>query len=84
VEFNLAQKIARLQRPLLVIHGEKDSIVPVALGRQVFDTAHEPKQWYVVPGAEHNDVPFVGGNPYYREIMSFVQMVVTHGHEKIR
>jgi hypothetical protein len=48
----------------------------------VFDTAHEPKQWYVVPGADHNDVPFVGGNPYFREIMSFVQTVVTKGHER--
>jgi hypothetical protein len=66
----------------LVIHGEKDSIVPVALGRQVFEAAHEPKQWYVVPGADHNDVPFVGGNPYFREIMSFVQTVVTKGHER--
>ena len=84
VEFNLAQKIPRLQRPVLVIHGEKDSIVPVALGRQVFDTAHEPKQWYVVPGADHNDVPFVGGNPYFQKIMSFVQTVVTKGHERVR
>ena len=84
VEFNLAQKIPRLQRPVLVIHGEKDFIVPVALGRQVFDTAHEPKQWYVVPGADHNDVPFVGGNPYFQKIMSFVQTVVTKGHERVR
>jgi hypothetical protein len=83
VEFNLAQKIAKLQVPVLVIHGEKDSIVPVALGRQVFEAAHEPKQWYVVPGADHNDVPFVGGNPYFREIMNFVQTVVTKGHERV-
>ena len=80
VEFNLVEKIAKLQRPLLVIHGEKDSIVPVALGRQVFDAAHEPKQWYVVPGADHNDVPFVGGNPYFHTITSFVQTVVSKSH----
>ena len=83
VEFNLAQKISRLQRPVLVIHGEQDSIVPVGLGREVFDAAHEPKQWYVVHGADHNDVPFVGGNPYFQEIMSFVQTVVTKGHERV-
>jgi uncharacterized protein len=76
VECNLAQKMSKLQRPLLVIHGENDSIVPVALGRQVFKAAHEPKQWYVVPGADHNDVPFVGGNSYYEKIRDFIQTVV--------
>jgi pimeloyl-ACP methyl ester carboxylesterase len=84
VEFNLVQKIGKFHLPVLVIHGEKDSIVPVELGRQVFNAAHEPKQWYGVPGADHNDVPFVGGNPYFQEIMSFVQTVVTKSHERVQ
>ena len=49
VEFNLVQKVRALQVPLLVIHGERRfTIVPMALGKQVFDAAPEPKQWYVV------------------------------------
>ena len=76
VHFNLAQKVDALQVPLLVIHGEQDSIVPMALGRQVFDAAHEPKRWYAVSGAEHNDVPFVGGESYFREIDTFIQRVL--------
>ncbi|MDH5563210.1 MAG: alpha/beta hydrolase [Nitrospirota bacterium] len=77
MEFNLAEKVDALHVPLLVIHGERDSIVPMALGRQVFDAAHKPKQWYVVSGAEHNDVPFVGGEPYFREIDTFIQRVLS-------
>lgn len=73
VDFNLAKKVRVLQVPLLVIHGEQDSIVPMALGRQVFEAAHEPKRWYVVSGAGHNDVPFVGGESYYREMDLFIQ-----------
>ena len=73
VDFNLAQKVRMLQVPLLVIHGEQDSIVPMALGRQVFEAAQEPKRWYAVSGAEHNDVPFVGGESYYREMDLFIQ-----------
>jgi fermentation-respiration switch protein FrsA (DUF1100 family) len=76
VEFNLVQKMASLHVPLLVIHGEQDSIVPMALGRQVFEAAHEPKRWYVVSGAEHNDVPFVGGEPYFREIDAFLKNAI--------
>ena len=76
VEFNLAQKAAQLAIPLLVMHGALDSIVPVALGRQVFDAAREPKRWHEVPGAEHNDVPYVGGDAYYRVILDFIHEVV--------
>ncbi|MDH3769827.1 MAG: alpha/beta hydrolase [Nitrospirota bacterium] len=77
VDFNLTQKVRSLQVPLLVIHGDQDSIVPMALGRQVFEAAHEPKRWYVVSGAGHNDVPYVGGEPYFREMDTFIQRVLT-------
>jgi fermentation-respiration switch protein FrsA (DUF1100 family) len=77
VDFNLAKKVRALQVPLLVIHGEQDSIVPMALGRQVFEAAHEPKRWYIVSGAGHNDVPFVGGESYYREIDTFIQTALS-------
>ncbi len=76
VEFNLAQKVSALQVPFLAIHGEHDSIVPLALGKQVFDAAREPKQWHVVSGAEHNDVPFVGGEPYFQKIETFLHRVL--------
>ena len=75
VEFNLAQKIRALKVPLLVIHGERDSVVPMFLGKQVFDAASEPKWWYTVSHAGHNDVPFVGGESYFREIDTFLQYV---------
>lgn len=40
-------------RPLLVIHGEDDHIVPVALGRELFAAASQPKELWIVPGARH-------------------------------
>lgn len=77
VDFNLSQKVRALQVPLLVIHGERDSIVPMALGRKVFEAAPEPKQWYAVSGAEHNNVPFVGGESYYQELDRFIQRALS-------
>lgn len=47
----VVQQIA--PRPLLVIHGTDDHIVPVALGRELFEAASEPKQLWVVEGARH-------------------------------
>ncbi len=76
VRFDLIQKVHTLTMPVLVIHGERDSIVPRALGWQVFESASEPKQWFEVSGAEHNDVPFVGGTDYFRKIETFIQGVL--------
>ena len=46
--------VARLRgRPLLMIHGEKDHVVPVEDAKRLFAAAREPKQLWLVPGADH-------------------------------
>ncbi len=75
--FNLEEKLSQISLPLLVIHGEKDSVVPMELGKYVFEAAHEPKRWYPVRGAGHNDVPFVGGSAYFQQLLSFIQKVMS-------
>ncbi|MEZ5775117.1 MAG: alpha/beta hydrolase [Hyphomicrobiaceae bacterium] len=47
--------IGRVKAPLLVIHGGRDDIVPVEMGRAVFAaaTAAEPKRLVVYPEAGH-------------------------------
>lgn len=41
-------------RPLLVIHGEYDPLIPVAHARELFDHAREPKQLYIIPRGLHD------------------------------
>jgi dipeptidyl aminopeptidase/acylaminoacyl peptidase len=48
-----APKIA--PRPLLVLHGTRDRVVPPRQPRTVFDAAREPKQLEVNPGGGHFD-----------------------------
>jgi len=40
-------------RPLLLIHGEKDDLVPVEHARKLFEKAGEPKNLVIIPGAGH-------------------------------
>jgi fermentation-respiration switch protein FrsA (DUF1100 family) len=40
-------------RPLLLIHGEKDDLVPVEHARKLFEGAGEPKKLVIIPGAGH-------------------------------
>ncbi len=47
--------IASVKCPLLVIHGEKDDIIPVAMGRAMFALASEPKEIVTFPEAGHAD-----------------------------
>ena len=41
--------------PVLVIHGTADDIVPFCIGREVFDAAREPKEFWEIPEGEHID-----------------------------
>lgn len=52
--------------PLLVLHGERDEVIPVALGRALYEAANPPKSFWQIPGATHNDMLEAAG-PQYRE-----------------
>ena len=49
-------RIGELHVPLLVIHGERDDIVPLDQGRALYEAAPGPKRLHVVPGVGHNDI----------------------------
>ncbi len=54
-----AAEIATVDCPLLVIQGEKDDVVPVDQGREVFRASPAKQKRFVeVPGAHHNDLQF--------------------------
>lgn len=73
--FPLIEKLTHGRMPLLVIHGEQDEIIPVALGRAVFEAAQSPKSFYLVPGAGHNDCYVVGGQAYFARIRQFIALL---------
>ena len=43
--FDSGERIKRSKAPLLIIHGEKDRVVPWKFGRALFDLAPEPKSF---------------------------------------
>lgn len=54
--FDSLARASRLSSPVLVAHGDQDEIVPFELGQRLFDGAPEPKRFYRIAGASHNDV----------------------------
>ena len=53
--FPSVEKIERCRRPVFITHGDADEMVPFTLGKKLFEAAHEPKQFQLMPGARHND-----------------------------
>lgn len=71
-KYEVKKKIKKTKIPLLVLHGERDEIVPIEQGKKVFDAAPEPKKFFTIAGAGHNDTYIVGGENYFRQLKEFI------------
>ncbi len=47
--------IGQLKLPLFILHGELDDVVPVEMGRKLFELANEPKEIVTLKDAGHAD-----------------------------
>jgi fermentation-respiration switch protein FrsA (DUF1100 family) len=54
--YHSISKIADIAAPLLVVHGTRDSVVPMSLGRRLFEAARKPKVFSTVDGAHHSNL----------------------------
>jgi len=69
--FASIDKIAKVQAPLLMIHGTLDSTIPIKLGQDLFDAANAPKHWVAIEGGQHSDLNLVGHAPYQAALATF-------------
>ena len=74
--FDAIGKVPNLKLPKLFLHGTRDEIVPYKLGRELFSAAAEPKTFYDIEGAGHNDTFLVGGGMYFHAIDQFIKNIV--------
>ncbi|MBM3140188.1 MAG: alpha/beta hydrolase [Chloroflexi bacterium] len=65
-------RIADVRAPVLVLHGDRDEVIPYEGGRRVYEAAREPKRFITVRGARHDDVFLVGGHDYWGAIREFL------------
>ncbi|MDX1649885.1 MAG: alpha/beta hydrolase, partial [Myxococcota bacterium] len=69
--FDAASGIGEVRCPVLVMHGDRDEIIPFELGRRLFERAPEPKRFRTIPGAGHNDTVQVGGPARLEALRAF-------------
>ena len=64
--------IANLHAPVLILAGSKDTRTPLPEARALFDAAHQPKQFYTVEGAAHEDLERYDPTAYWPVIVPFL------------
>jgi fermentation-respiration switch protein FrsA (DUF1100 family) len=69
-----ANMVGRLApKPLLLLHGTADSVIPVEHTHRLFEAAGEPKELWVVDGAGHGEAVLGGGEAYRERVLGFLE-----------
>lgn len=71
-KYDSLSKIGAVHVPLLILHGDRDEVVPYAHGKRLFAAANEPKRFYTIAGSGHNDTYMAGGEEYATALREFL------------
>jgi fermentation-respiration switch protein FrsA (DUF1100 family) len=71
--------VGELRAPLLVLHGDRDDLVPLMYGQELYDAAPEPKRMHVLAGVGHNDLVDGAGPEWAAAIAGFAREVCGDG-----
>ncbi len=71
--FDSLSKMGSIQTPLMILHGSEDSIISIDMAQELFDAASEPKRFYAIEGAGHNDTYLTGGEGYFEALREFIE-----------
>jgi uncharacterized protein len=66
-------------RPVLLVAGSADRVVPASVSERLYQHAREPKSWWLVPGADHGEYATVAPAEYERRL---VELFSTGMHDK--
>ena len=60
-------------RPVLLMHGTYDEVVPAAHGQRLFDLAKEPKEFWLVPEGHHTCLYDLQPDEFKRRVLGFLE-----------
>ncbi len=75
--FPTSQWMRAVNRPVLVIHGDQDSVIPYRLGQRLFGALGEPKRFVTVAGGDHNDPLPPDPSTYWESLDQFLGSLPT-------
>jgi pimeloyl-ACP methyl ester carboxylesterase len=73
LEEAISARVRSIALPALIIHGERDSLIPQSeAGALHEEIGSQEKRLVIIPGADHNDIMLVGMDQYFVAIRDFV------------
>ncbi|MBN8956731.1 MAG: alpha/beta fold hydrolase [Rhizobiales bacterium] len=60
-QFRSDARIAKVTAPVMILHGARDTVVPIRYGERLYDLVRAPKRFVRLPEAGHNDHDDFGG-----------------------
>ena len=70
--FENFKKIKNINSPILIMHGEQDTIVPFTMGKKMYQLANEPKYSYFT---KHDDHMMVYDEPMIKTLKNFIKFI---------
>jgi uncharacterized protein len=74
--FNSLSKIPWIRVPKLFMQGDRDEVIPLRLGQELFAAAQGPKTFWIIPGASHNDILETAGVEYRQRLTAFYESLL--------
>lgn len=71
--FNSIDKINHINANILIIHGDKDELIPYAMGKKLLDAFDGSKQMITIKNGGHNDLQEVDANLFWGSIEEFIK-----------
>jgi fermentation-respiration switch protein FrsA (DUF1100 family) len=72
-QFRSIDRIEKLSVPLLMMHGDRDGVIPIAQSKTLFAAANEPKRYVELPDTGHEEVLERGGLAAVRSFLDEVE-----------
>lgn len=66
VHYDTRAAVAAIDAPVWVVHGTRDGVIQVEMGRAVFEAARAKGELLIVDDAEHSDLAGRGGSAYWK------------------
>jgi alpha-beta hydrolase superfamily lysophospholipase len=70
-QYSALKSIPKFHKPVLIIHSKEDEVIPIKLGKKLFDAANQPKVFYEITGAH-----IQGTDLYADSIASKIKLMI--------
>ena len=74
--FNNIGKIGFVSCPVLVIHGTRDNIIPISMGKDIYAKTEAHKKFVAIEGAGHNNLSTTYAGNYWPPIKDFLKSLL--------